>query len=75
MEVDTEGDAFFYVFANPAAAVAAAVVALAVDDLDATLAQLKHQGIEPEREPYRVRKGRRRRARWTGTDGSAWSSR
>jgi lactoylglutathione lyase len=32
-------------------------VALAVDDLDGTLAQLKQQGIEPEREPYRVREG------------------
>ena len=32
-------------------------VALAVDDLDDTLAKLKQQGIEPEREPYRVREG------------------
>ena len=32
-------------------------IALAVDDLDDTLAQLKQQGIEPEREPYRVREG------------------
>ena len=32
-------------------------VAIGVDDLDATLAQLKEQGIEPEREPYRVREG------------------
>ena len=32
-------------------------VALAVDDLDGTLARLKEQGIEPEREPYRVREG------------------
>ena len=32
-------------------------VALAVDDLDETLASLKEQGIEPEREPYRVREG------------------
>jgi lactoylglutathione lyase len=32
-------------------------VALAVDDLSETLAQLKEQGIEPEREPYRVREG------------------
>jgi lactoylglutathione lyase len=32
-------------------------IALAVDDLDATLGQLKGQGIEPEREPYRVREG------------------
>ena len=32
-------------------------VALGVDDLDATLARLKEQGIEPERDPYRVREG------------------
>jgi lactoylglutathione lyase len=32
-------------------------VALAVDDLDDALAQLAEQGIEPEREPYRVREG------------------
>ena len=32
-------------------------VAYAVDDLAATLASLKEQGIEPEREPYRVREG------------------
>jgi lactoylglutathione lyase len=32
-------------------------IALAVDDLDDTLGQLKDQGIEPEREPYRVREG------------------
>jgi lactoylglutathione lyase len=32
-------------------------IALSVDDLDETLAQLKEQGIEPEREPYRVREG------------------
>jgi lactoylglutathione lyase len=32
-------------------------IALAVDDLDETLTQLKEQGIEPEREPYRVREG------------------
>ena len=32
-------------------------IALAVDDLDQTLARLKGQGIEPEREPYRVREG------------------
>ena len=32
-------------------------IALGVDDLDATLAALKEQGIEPEREPYRVREG------------------
>jgi len=32
-------------------------IALAVDDLGATLEQLAAQGIEPEREPYRVREG------------------
>src|SRR5215213_4909373 len=32
-------------------------IAIAVDDLVATLSQLKEQGIEPEREPYRVRDG------------------
>ena len=32
-------------------------VAFAVDDLGRTLAQLAGQGIEPEREPYRVREG------------------
>jgi lactoylglutathione lyase len=32
-------------------------IALAVDDLDAALEGLKEQGIEPEREPYRVRDG------------------
>ena len=32
-------------------------VALAVDDLDDALAQLAEQGIQPEREPYRVREG------------------
>jgi lactoylglutathione lyase len=32
-------------------------IAIGVDDLDETLARLKEQGIEPEREPYRVRKG------------------
>ena len=32
-------------------------IAIAVDDLDSTLAELKEQGIEPEREPYRVREG------------------
>jgi lactoylglutathione lyase len=32
-------------------------IALAVDGLDATLARLAEQGIEPEREPYRVREG------------------
>jgi lactoylglutathione lyase len=32
-------------------------IAIGVDDLDATLARLKEQGIEPERAPYRVREG------------------
>jgi lactoylglutathione lyase len=32
-------------------------IAVAVDDLDETLARLAGQGIEPEREPYRVREG------------------
>ena len=32
-------------------------VAVGVDDLADTLARLKEQGIEPEREPYRVREG------------------
>jgi lactoylglutathione lyase len=32
-------------------------IALTVDDLDGTLARLKEQGIEPERQPYRVREG------------------
>ena len=32
-------------------------IALAVDDLGASLDALKGQGIEPEREPYRVREG------------------
>jgi lactoylglutathione lyase len=32
-------------------------VAISVDNLDGTLARLKEQGIEPEREPYAVREG------------------
>jgi lactoylglutathione lyase len=32
-------------------------IAIGVDDLDDTLSQLKEQGIEAEREPYRVREG------------------
>jgi lactoylglutathione lyase len=32
-------------------------VAIGVEDLDGTLARLAEQGIEPEREPYRVRDG------------------
>ena len=32
-------------------------IAITADDLDATLAQLAAQGIEPERPPYTVREG------------------
>ena len=32
-------------------------IAIGVDDLDDTLSGLAGQGIEPEREPYRVREG------------------
>jgi lactoylglutathione lyase len=32
-------------------------VAIGVDDLDATLAKLAGQGIEPEKPPYQVREG------------------
>jgi lactoylglutathione lyase len=32
-------------------------IAIGVDDLDDALARLKDQGIEPEREPYRVSAG------------------
>lgn len=32
-------------------------IALAVDDLDTTLEQLRTQGIEPEKPPYQVREG------------------
>ena len=32
-------------------------VAVGVDDLDETLERLKGEGIEPEREPYRVSEG------------------
>jgi len=32
-------------------------IASGVEDLDATLAQLAEQGIEPERPPYQVREG------------------
>ena len=32
-------------------------IAIGVEDLDATLAALKEQGIEPERPPYSVREG------------------
>jgi lactoylglutathione lyase len=32
-------------------------IAIGVDDLDATLARLADQGIEPEKPPYQVREG------------------
>jgi len=32
-------------------------IAIAVDDLEQSLGELKQQGIEAEREPYRVREG------------------
>ena len=32
-------------------------IAIGVEDLDATLAELSAQGIEPEREPYRITEG------------------
>jgi lactoylglutathione lyase len=32
-------------------------IAIGVEDLDGTLARLAEQGIEPEREPYRVSEG------------------
>ena len=32
-------------------------IAIAADDLDESLSRLKEQGIEPEKEPYRVREG------------------
>ena len=32
-------------------------IAIAVDDLEQSLGELKQQGSEPEREPYRVREG------------------
>jgi lactoylglutathione lyase len=32
-------------------------IAIAADDLDESLSRLKEQGIEPEREPYRVSEG------------------
>ena len=32
-------------------------IAVTVDDIDETLSRLEEQGIEPEREPYRVREG------------------
>ncbi|HEU6446767.1 MAG TPA: VOC family protein [Gaiellaceae bacterium] len=32
-------------------------IAVGVEDLDGTLARLREHGIQPEREPYRVREG------------------
>jgi lactoylglutathione lyase len=32
-------------------------IAVSVDDIDEALGRLQEQGIEPEREPYRVREG------------------
>jgi lactoylglutathione lyase len=32
-------------------------IAITTDDIDATLARLKEQGIEPERPPYSIREG------------------
>ena len=32
-------------------------IAITVDDLEQTLVRLEEQGLEPEREPYRVREG------------------
>src|SRR3954452_20298202 len=32
-------------------------IAIAIDDMDATLAELANDGIEPEKPPYRVREG------------------
>ena len=44
-------------------------VALTVDDIDATLARLADQGIEPERAPYTVREGGSRLAFVRDPDG------
>ncbi|MGB2874417.1 MAG: VOC family protein [Gaiellaceae bacterium] len=44
-------------------------VALTVDDLDAALARLKEQGIEPEKPPYSVREGGSRLAFVRDPDG------
>jgi lactoylglutathione lyase len=44
-------------------------VALAIDDLDGTLARLAEQGIEPERAPYTVREGGSRLAFVRDPDG------
>jgi lactoylglutathione lyase len=44
-------------------------IALAVDDLDGTLARLAGQGIQPDRKPYRVREGGSRLTFVTDPDG------
>ena len=44
-------------------------IAIAVDDLDGTLARLSGQGISPDREPYRVREGGSRLTFVTDPDG------
>ena len=44
-------------------------IALAVDDLDGIIARLAEQGIEPDREPYRVREGGSRLTFVTDPDG------
>jgi lactoylglutathione lyase len=44
-------------------------IALTVDDLDGTLAELAGQGIEPERAPYTVREGGSRLCFFRDPDG------
>jgi lactoylglutathione lyase len=44
-------------------------IAVGVNDLDATLLRLRERGIEPEREPYRVRGGGSRLAFVKDPDG------
>src|SRR5215218_2230708 len=44
-------------------------IAITADDLDATLARLAEQGIEPEKPPYRVREGGSRLAFVRDPDG------
>jgi len=44
-------------------------IAIAVDDLDGTLARLAELGISPDREPYRVREGGSRLTFVTDPDG------
>src|SRR3989442_11674114 len=48
-------------------------IAITVDDLDATLAQLAEQGLEPEKSPYSVREGGSRLA--FVRDPDRWRSR